>query len=79
MLNLLFLLYLLLNEISVIFSDLMLPNEMSGYTENISTLIFVILILFLSYKSVKVYRMVFYKDVHHNKNSLYHNTTENDS
>ena len=56
MLNLLFLLYLLLIEISVIFSDLMLPNEMAGYTENKSTLIFIILILFLSYKSVKVYR-----------------------
>ena len=25
------------------------------------------------------YRMVFYKDIHHNKNSWPHNTTENDS
>ena len=47
MLNLLFLLDMLLN-VSVIFSDLMLPNEMSGYTENISTLIFFIHLLVLS-------------------------------
>ena len=30
-------------------------------------------------RGVSIYRMVFYKDIHHNKNSLYHNTTENDS
>ena len=56
MLNLLFLLCLLLEEISVIFSDLMLPNEMSGYTEGIYTFIVSMLLLFLSYKPVKVYR-----------------------
>ena len=47
---------LLLNEISVIFSDLLLPNEMSGYTENISTLIFFIHLLVLSYEPGKVSR-----------------------
>ena len=56
MANLLFLLDLLLNEISVIFSALMLPNEMSEYTENISTLIFFIHLLVLSYEPGKVSR-----------------------
>ena len=42
---------------SVIFSDFLLPNEMSGYTKNISTTIFIVHILFLSYELVKVLRI----------------------
>ena len=57
LLLLLFLLFLLWNEISVIFSDFLLSNEKSGYTENISTIIFFIHILLLSYEPVKVYRI----------------------
>ena len=57
LLLLLFLLFLLWNEISVIFSDFLLSNEMSGYTENISTIIFFMHILLLSYEPVKVYRI----------------------
>ena len=40
----------------VIFSDFLVSNEMSGYTENNSTTIFIIHELFLSYKLFKVYR-----------------------
>ena len=56
LLLLLFLLFLLWNEMSVIFSDFLLSNEMPWYTENISTTIFFIRVLFLSYELVKVYR-----------------------
>ena len=41
---------------SVIFSDFLLPNEMPWYTEHISTTIFFICVLFLSYQPVKVSR-----------------------
>ena len=40
----------------VIFSDFLISNEMSGYIENISTTIFIVHELFLSYKLFKVYR-----------------------
>ena len=40
----------------VIFSDFLVSNEMSGYTENNSTTIFIVHELFLSYKLFKVYR-----------------------
>ena len=70
MLNLLFLLCLLLEEISVIFSDLMLPNEMSGYTEGIYTLIVFMLLSFLSYEPVKVYRNNMDHPVLHNLSSV---------
>ena len=40
----------------VIFSDFLVSNEMSRYTENNSTTIFIVHELFLSYKLFKVYR-----------------------
>ena len=40
----------------VIFSNFLVSNEMSGYTENNSTTIFIVHELFLSYKLFKVYR-----------------------
>ena len=40
----------------VIFSDFLVSNEMSGYTENNSTTIFIVHELFLSCKLFKVYR-----------------------
>ena len=40
----------------VISSDFLLSNEMSGYTENNSTTIFIVHELLLSYKLFKVYR-----------------------
>ena len=42
---------------SVIFSDFLLSNEMSGYMEHKSTIIFFVHALFLSYQPVKVYRI----------------------
>ena len=59
----------------VIFSDLMdllLPTEMSGYTENISTLIFLIHLLVLSYEPGKVSRtaMTHPNVCHYWKNAL---------
>ena len=41
----------------VIFSNFLVSNEKSGYTENISTIIFLIHISLLSYQPVKVYRI----------------------
>ena len=38
------------------FSDFLLSNEMSLYMENISTTIFFVHVLFLSYEQFKVYR-----------------------
>ena len=41
----------------LLFSDFLLSNEMSTITENISTTIFFIRVLFLSYEPVKVSRI----------------------
>ena len=54
MIFLVFLLFLLKNEMSVIFSILMLSNEMSGHTENIFSMIFFVHLIVLSYEPGKV-------------------------